>query len=99
MSEPSPSGAQGLGASLDAVSTDTSVELLRRARDGESEALDRLLERYLPPFRAWASRRLPRWARDGLDTDDLVSVWQHLCNSCWPRYSISSQDLTLITPS
>ena len=51
---------------------ETSVELLRRAREGDDGALDRLLERYLPPFRAWASRRFPRWARDGLDTDDLV---------------------------
>jgi len=54
------------------LSLETSVELLRRAREGEDLALDRLLERYLPPFRAWASRRFPRWARDGLDTDDLV---------------------------
>ena len=54
------------------LSLETSVELLRRARDGEDLALERLIERYLPPFRIWASRRFPRWARDGLDTDDLV---------------------------
>jgi RNA polymerase sigma-70 factor (ECF subfamily) len=51
---------------------DTSVELLRRAREGEDRALERLMARYLPPFRAWARHRCPRWVRDGLDTDDLV---------------------------
>jgi len=54
------------------LSLETSVDLLRRARGGEDLALERLIERYLPPFRAWASRRFPLWARDGLDTDDLV---------------------------
>jgi len=53
-------------------SLETSVELLRRARGGEKLALEGLIERYLPPFRNWASRRFPLWARDGLDTDDLV---------------------------
>ena len=51
---------------------ETSVALLRRARAGEDQALDRLIGRYLPRFRRWASRRLPPWARDAFDTDDLV---------------------------
>jgi RNA polymerase sigma-70 factor (ECF subfamily) len=46
--------------------------LLRRAREGEDQALDLLIERYLPAFRAWATHRFPRYARDALDTDDLV---------------------------
>jgi RNA polymerase sigma-70 factor (ECF subfamily) len=50
----------------------TSVELLRRAQDGQDQALSELIERYLPPFRRWASRRLPNWARGEMDTDDLV---------------------------
>jgi RNA polymerase sigma-70 factor (ECF subfamily) len=50
----------------------TSVELLRRARLGDSEALDRLCERYLPSLRRWASGRLPRWARSLANTEDLV---------------------------
>ncbi len=54
------------------LSLETTVALLRRFRTGQSEALDRLIERYLPPFRHWATHRLPRWARDGLDTEDLV---------------------------
>lgn len=51
---------------------DSSVELLRMARVGDKRALDRLLERYLTPFRNWASGRLPRWARGAMDTEDLV---------------------------
>lgn len=50
----------------------TSIELLRRVQGGEDAALDRLLERYLPALRAWASRRLPNWARDAMDTSDIV---------------------------
>jgi RNA polymerase sigma-70 factor (ECF subfamily) len=72
MTDLSPPGTTSGAGSAASVSVDTSVELLRRAREGENQALDRLLERYLPPFRAWASRRFPRWARDAQDTDDLV---------------------------
>lgn len=51
---------------------ESSVELLERARAGDSDALDRLLGRYLPRLRRWASGRLPRGARDLSDTEDLV---------------------------
>ena len=51
---------------------ESSIELLERARAGDSDALDRLLGRYLPRLRRWASGRLPRGARDLSDTDDLV---------------------------
>ena len=58
---------------MDAViDPDSTFELLRRARDGDAEALDRLLRRHLPMLRRWASGRLPRWARDMADTQDLV---------------------------
>ena len=36
---------------------DSSVELIRRAQAGESDALSRLLERYLPELRRWAHGR------------------------------------------
>jgi RNA polymerase sigma-70 factor, ECF subfamily len=49
-----------------------SVELIRRAKGGDERALDRLFERYLPIMRRWAGGRLPRWARDMVDTDDMV---------------------------
>ena len=49
-----------------------SVELVRRAQAGDRQALDRLFQRYLPILRRWAAGRLPRWARDLLDTDDMI---------------------------
>ena len=51
---------------------DSTIELLDRARQGDQAALDRLFARHLAPLRRWASGRLPRWARDMTDTDDLV---------------------------
>src|SRR5476649_1697431 len=53
-------------------SATSSFDLLHLARHGDQEALSRLLERYLPRITRWASGRLPRWARDMADTDDLV---------------------------
>lgn len=47
-------------------------ELLRLAREGESEARELLVARYLPRLRRWASGRLPMHARALLDTTDLV---------------------------
>ena len=46
--------------------------LLARIREGDTVALNQLMDRYLPRLSRWASGRLPRWARDLSDTDDLV---------------------------
>lgn len=46
--------------------------LLQRARAGDGEALNQLLERFLPSLRRWARGRLPQWTRDLRDTEDLV---------------------------
>jgi RNA polymerase sigma-70 factor (ECF subfamily) len=51
---------------------DSTFELLSRARAGDDEALNVLFARYLPRLSRWASGRLPRWARDAVDTPDLV---------------------------
>ncbi len=51
---------------------ESSFELIERAQAGDSSALERLLERYRPRLQRWASGRLPRYARDMTDTDDLV---------------------------
>jgi RNA polymerase sigma-70 factor (ECF subfamily) len=51
---------------------ETTLQLMARARTGDQDALDRLFERQVKPLRRWASGRLPRWARDLSDTDDLV---------------------------
>jgi RNA polymerase sigma-70 factor, ECF subfamily len=50
----------------------SSLTLLERARAGDREALESLIARYLPRLQRWASGRLPRWARDMADTQDLV---------------------------
>jgi RNA polymerase sigma factor (sigma-70 family) len=52
--------------------SDTSVELLARVRAGDREALEVLLFRYVPSLKRWASGRLPRWARDIAETEDVV---------------------------
>jgi RNA polymerase sigma-70 factor (ECF subfamily) len=51
---------------------DSTLELIERVRQGDTGALDRLMTRHLKPLRRWVSGRLPRWARDLADTDDIV---------------------------
>jgi RNA polymerase sigma-70 factor (ECF subfamily) len=51
---------------------ESTFQLLERVRGGDGGALDTLLGRYLPRLQRWARGRLPRWARDLADTDDLV---------------------------
>lgn len=46
--------------------------LIDRARSGDHDAVERLFTRHLRPLQRWASGRLPHWARDLADTDDLV---------------------------
>jgi RNA polymerase sigma-70 factor (ECF subfamily) len=58
-------------AIIDAVEP-SSGELVGRVQAGDREALDRLCARYLPRLRRIARGRLPRHARERLDTDDLV---------------------------
>jgi RNA polymerase sigma factor (sigma-70 family) len=53
-------------------SSDSSVDLLRKAQSGDRPALERLLARYLPRLRQWASGRLPPGARTMVDTGDVV---------------------------
>ncbi len=55
--------------SADVTST---ADLLRRARQGDDEALNDLFRRHAAPLRRWARGRLPQWTRDLRDTEDLV---------------------------
>ncbi len=50
----------------------TTEALLARIRSGDSTAHDEIVRRYLPALQRWARGRLPAWARDLADTDDLV---------------------------
>jgi len=67
-------GSQGSGEGTPPMDLilESTESLLRRVRAGEEAARDILLCRYLVPLRKWAHGRLPRSARDLLDTDDLV---------------------------
>ena len=51
---------------------EATFDLLRRAQEGDGNALEALLERYLPRLRVWAHNWLPYGARDLSETDDLV---------------------------
>lgn len=48
------------------------LDLLGRARAGDRDALDALCRRFLPRLERWATGRLPRAARDLVDTGDIV---------------------------
>ena len=56
---------------------DSEQRLLDRAREGSESALGTLFTRYASWLRRWARGRLPAWARDGLDTSDLVQDALH----------------------
>ena len=57
---------------MDGSGNDTTYEVLQRALRGDSAAKEVLCTRLVPYLRRLATRRLPRWAREGADTDDLV---------------------------
>lgn len=65
-----PPGA-GTGLPSDPPGEATS-HLLDRVRAGDREALEPLFTRFGPRLRRWASGRMPRFARDMSDTEDLV---------------------------
>ena len=62
-----PDSAGAPGAVADSTTT-----LLSRAQAGDLGARDDLFRRCLPPLVRWARGRLPSWARDISDTQDLV---------------------------
>ena len=68
---------------------ESTVELLARARAGDEAALNEVFARAIPLLKRWASGRLPRWARDMLDTDDQpttsVSTSAVRFTSAWGR--------------
>lgn len=54
------------------VHLQSTVDLLAAARDGEAGAFDLLFERLVPGLRRWARGRLPVFARELCDTQDVV---------------------------
>lgn len=51
---------------------DSTSTLLERARAGDAAAVEQLFARCVPILRRWARGRLPGWARDLADTEDVV---------------------------
>ena len=51
---------------------DSTAVLIQRVREGDKDSLEQLIQRHVAPLRRYVSGRLPRWARDLADTDDLV---------------------------
>jgi RNA polymerase sigma factor (sigma-70 family) len=64
-------GPRTSDAAADSGAT-TTLRLLARAREGDAGALSEVFARTGPALRRWARGRLPQWARDVADTDDLV---------------------------
>lgn len=59
---------------MDAAPLHTTVHLLEQIRAGDPHARERLFARCLPLLRSWAHGRLPHYARDLSDTNDIVQV-------------------------
>jgi RNA polymerase sigma-70 factor, ECF subfamily len=72
MGDPRPGSSSALSLTLGDRDTHSSFELLVRAQDGDEVARNELCARYLPRLRRWAHGRLPVWAREHLDTEDIV---------------------------
>jgi RNA polymerase sigma factor (sigma-70 family) len=54
------------------LTPEATVDLLEQVKHGDNDALDKLLQRCIPPLRRWARGRLPQSARGVQDTADLV---------------------------
>ena len=57
---------------VDGHGLSTSARLLRRIHAGDDLALELLYDRFLGYLRRFAHGRIPRWARGGMDTGDVV---------------------------
>lgn len=61
-------------ARMDAGDTHTTAQLIGQIRAGDAQARERLFARCLPLLRHWAHGRLPFYARDLNDTNDLIQM-------------------------
>lgn len=64
--------SSSISGSVRAPLAHSSMTLLLKAQQGDERARNELCARYLPRLRKWAHGRLPGWARDHLDTEDIV---------------------------
>ena len=75
-SDLNPDSARHGGESASGGST-SEWRLLERARRGSRSAIDRLFTRYRSWLRRRSRGRLPPWAREGIDTSDVVQDALH----------------------
>jgi RNA polymerase sigma-70 factor, ECF subfamily len=68
----SASSPEGVPGDAPRSTPESTFTLLDRARKGDERALEELFRRHLGPLQRWTRGRLPNWARDLSDTDDLV---------------------------
>jgi RNA polymerase sigma factor (sigma-70 family) len=74
MDEAAPPQAPSARAGAVSADVDSTVELVTRARAGDSAAFEDLVARYQSRLQGWAHGRLPYFARGALDTHDLVQI-------------------------
>src|SRR5262245_53657626 len=67
-----PARRRELDGGAPAGDSESSFELLLKAKQGDRQAVERLWARYIPRIRRWAHGRLPASSRGLLDTDDLA---------------------------
>src|SRR4051812_33378362 len=73
MTEPvSPGRQPEVPAGETRLDAESSINLVRRAHEGDEAARNELCARYLPRMQRWAHGRLPKSARSAVDTVDLV---------------------------
>jgi RNA polymerase sigma factor (sigma-70 family) len=71
---------------------ESSKALLEKARSGDAAALDHLFHRYRASLQRWAHGRLPRWARDIADTEDLLQETLTQTLKQLPRIVINEEE-------
>ena len=72
MADDRPDAAASAASTSNTLGAESTFSLVERAHRGDEGALERLMARHLRPLTRWARGRLPYWARDAEDTDDLV---------------------------
>jgi RNA polymerase sigma factor (sigma-70 family) len=68
----STSGNRANESSTNSESSISTVHILERAQRGDRAALHALIDRAMPPVRRWARGRLPQYARQDANTEDVV---------------------------
>ncbi len=69
---PAPPGGPDRDPMADGLDPESSFALVMRARRGDEQALNQLLDRYSRRLQVWAHGKLPAWARGPADTNDVV---------------------------